>query len=92
MRPDPAIDRGDCLDQLHARVLALAEELGWRPPEAMAFAESVTGRRWEDCTAADLATVEAEYLAIRRAIEEKRHGRFARRTRPLAGYRSGDQT
>ena len=72
--------------------MALAEELGWRPPEAMAFAESVTGRRWEDCAVADLATVEAEYLAIRRAIEEKRRRRCARTTGFLARHRLGEPT
>ena len=81
MRPDLAV-RG----QLRDRVLGLAAELGWRPAEAMAFAKGVTGRRWEDCAVADLAIVEAEYLAIRQAIEEKRRRRCARTTDIFAGY------
>jgi hypothetical protein len=53
-------------------VMAFGAGLGWHPDEVIAFAEALTGRRWEEFRPADFAAAQTEYLAIRRAIEAKR--------------------
>lgn len=82
MRPDQVIDRspGNLECALRERVLALGAQLGWREDDVIAFAEGLTGRRWQECGPAELAAIRDEYLAIQRAIEAK-----LLRRRALAG-------
>ena len=93
MRRDHVIDRsGSSLDwALRERVLTLGTQLGWRPNEIIAFAQGVTGRRWQDCRPAELEAVRDEYLAIQRAIEAKLLRRRARADTLLAGHRIAGQ-
>lgn len=93
MRTDQVIDRsGSSPDPvLREQVLALGIQLGWRQNEVIAFAEGVTGRRWQDCGPAELAAVRDEYLTIQRAIEAKRLCRRRLADALLAGQRTGGE-
>src|SRR3954454_10710507 len=57
--------------RLRLWVLRLGGLLGWGPRDVIGFAEALTGRPWRHCGAADLESVQDEFLALRWVIRRK---------------------
>src|SRR3954453_5955587 len=57
--------------RLRLWVLRLGGLLGWGSRDVIGFAEALTGRPWRHCGAADLESVQDEFLALRWVIRRK---------------------